>query len=102
MYPASQVEPISSIASSNIHANGGVDNRSNAPITMGNHCLIAGRRHYRENPLVGMSCAIFEIPRSHRVIITGGSEICAWRDDDFPDDVHYSFTIIRTTLAVGG
>ena len=60
------------------------------------------KAHYRENPLVGMSCAIFEIPRSPRVIITGGSEICAWSDDDFPDDVHYSFTIIRTTLAVGG
>ena len=49
-----------------------------------------------------MSCAIFEIPKSPRVIITGGSEICAWSDDDFPDDVHYSFTIIRTTLAVDG
>ena len=60
------------------------------------------KAHYRENPLVGMSCAVFEIPRSPRVIITGGSEICAWSDDDFPDDVHYSFTIIRTTLAVGG
>ena len=59
------------------------------------------KSHYRENPLVGMSCAIFEIPKSGKVIITGGSEVCAWSDDDYPDDVHYSFRMIRTTLSVG-
>lgn len=59
------------------------------------------KSHYRENPLVGMSCSIFEIPKSKKVIITGGSEICAWSDDNYPDDLHYSFRTIRTTLAVG-
>ena len=57
MYPASQVEPMSRIASWNIRANGGVDSRSHAPYHDGYDCL---------------------------------------------NDVHYSFTIIRTTLAVGG
>tara|TARA_B100001013_G_scaffold299235_2_gene200311 strand:- start:871 stop:1602 length:732 start_codon:yes stop_codon:yes gene_type:complete len=56
------------------------------------------KSHYRENPLVGMSCAIFEIPRSSSVSITGGSDICAWQEDNFPDDVHYSFRIIRVTV----
>lgn len=55
---------------------------------------------YRENPLAGMSCAIFEIPKSRKVIISGGSEICAWQKDNFPDDVHYSFRIIRITVSV--
>lgn len=55
--------------------------------------------HYRENPLVGMSCAVFEIPKSRKVAISGGSEVCAWSDDNFPDDVHYSFRIIRVTVA---
>ena len=54
--------------------------------------------HYRENPLAGMSCAIFEIPKSKQVRITGGSEPLAWSTDNFPEDTHYSFRIIRTTL----
>ena len=57
------------------------------------------KAHCRENPLVGMSSAVFEIPKSHKVIISGGCEICAWTDDGFPDDIHYSFRIIRVTLA---
>jgi len=56
--------------------------------------------HYRENPLAGMSCAIFEIPKSKTVRITGGSEPLAWSTDNFPEDGHYSFRIIRTTLAL--
>ena len=31
--------------------------------------------------------------------MTGGSEICAWQEDNYPDDVHYSFRIIRVTIA---
>ncbi len=58
------------------------------------------KMHYRENPLVGMSCATFEIPKSSRVLISGGSELCVWQEDNYPDDVHYSFSIIRTTVAV--
>ncbi len=54
----------------------------------------------RELPLTGMSCAIFEIPPSDRVRITGGGQIPAWTADNFPDDVHYSFRMIRTTLSV--
>ena len=57
------------------------------------------KAHYRENPLVGMSCAIFEIPKSRKVVISGGCEICAWTDDSYPDDIEYSFRIIRVTVA---
>jgi len=57
------------------------------------------KSHYRENPLVGMSSAIFEIPKSRKVVISGGCETCAWTDDNYPDDVHYSFRIIRVTIA---
>ena len=53
---------------------------------------------YRESPLVGMSSAIFEIPESKRIKISGGCEICAWSDDEYPDDVHYSFHTIRITV----
>ena len=56
------------------------------------------KAHYREHPLVGMSCAIFEIPASRSVTITGGSEICTWQEDNYPDDVHYSFRLIRVTV----
>ena len=56
------------------------------------------KSHYRENPLTGMSSAIFEIPKSSKVIISGGSECCAWTEDNFPDDVHYSFRMIRVTV----
>jgi hypothetical protein len=55
----------------------------------------------REFPLAGMSCAIFEIPASKRVRISGGSAIGGWTTDDSPDDAHYSFRMIRTTVAVG-
>ena len=56
------------------------------------------KSNYRENPLAGMSSAIFEIPKSSKITISGGSEICAWTDDNYPDDVHYSFRIIRVTV----
>jgi len=54
----------------------------------------------QEMPLAGMSCAIFEIPRSLKVSISGGAEIAGWASDAAPDDAHYSFRIIRTTVAV--
>ncbi len=49
-------------------------------------------------PMAGMSCAIFEIPRSSKVSISGGAEIAGWASDAAPDDAHYSFRIIRTTV----
>ena len=55
---------------------------------------------YRENPLVGMSAAVFEIPKSCKVTITGGGEVYGWQDDNYPDDIHYSFRVIRTTVLV--
>ena len=55
----------------------------------------------REFPLAGMSCAIFEIPESNRIRISGGSQIPGWTDDNYPDDCHYSFRIIRTTVVDG-
>ena len=58
------------------------------------------KSHYREHPNAGMSCAIFEIPKSKSVRITGGGEPMAWSTDNYPDDTHYSFRIIRTTVAV--
>ena len=54
----------------------------------------------RELPLAGMSCAVFEIPRSRTVRITGGGLVPGWMSDNYPDDNHYSFRIIRTTVAV--
>ena len=56
------------------------------------------KTHYREWPLAGMSSAIFETPPSKKVIIMGGGETPGWQSDNFPDDVHYSFRIIRTTV----
>ena len=53
---------------------------------------------FREFPLVGFSCGIFSIPRSKTIRITGGSDTPGWVDDNFPDDNHYSFRIIRTTV----
>jgi len=53
-----------------------------------------------ENPLAGMSCAIFEIPPSHKVHIQGGSEIPGWQSDNFPGDHHYSFRCIRVSVVV--
>ena len=58
------------------------------------------KSHYRENPLAGMSSAMFEIPKSRKVIISGGSELYPWTEDNYPGDVHYSFRIIRTTVVV--
>ena len=58
------------------------------------------KAHYREFPDVGMSCAIFSIPRAYRVVVTGGSEVFGWQEDNFPDDIHYSFRIIRTTVLI--
>lgn len=57
-----------------------------------------GKSHHRENPLAGMSCAIFEIPASKRVIIQAGSQIPAWQSDNFPGDHHYSIRLIRTDV----
>ena len=31
---------------------------------------------------------------------SGGSEAPGWTDDNYADDVHYSFRIIRTTVVV--
>ncbi len=51
-----------------------------------------------EFPMAGMSSALFEIPPSRQVIVSGGCEIPHWRSDNYPDDGHYSFRIIRTTV----
>jgi hypothetical protein len=56
------------------------------------------KTHYSENPLAGMSCAVFEIPPSRRVSISGGSASTGWASDNFPADNHYSFRTIRTTV----
>jgi len=56
--------------------------------------------HYREHPLAGMSCAVFEIPPSRKVILQGGSEVPGWTSDNYPGDHHYSFRTIRTTVMV--
>jgi len=58
------------------------------------------KSHYREFPLTGMSCAIFEIPPCKKVTVMGGAETPGWRSDNFPNDAHYSFRIIRTTVHV--
>jgi len=63
---------------------------------------LKGGKTYHEFPLTGMSCAIFEIPKSKKEIITGGSENHGWTDDNYPDDDHYSFRIIRVTVAESG
>ena len=56
------------------------------------------KAHYREHPLAGMSCAVFEIPPSLNVSVLGGSEIPGWSGDNFPADHHYSFRTIRSTV----
>lgn len=58
------------------------------------------KAHYREHPLVGMSCAVFEIPASKVVHIQAGSQIPAWQSDNFPGDHHYSVRLIRTDVLV--
>lgn len=54
--------------------------------------------HCRENPLTGMSCAVFEVPASKSVRVMGGSELLGWTEDNYPNDNHYSFRIIRTAV----
>jgi len=53
---------------------------------------------YYEFPFTGMSSAIFEVPPSKKIIIRGGSEMPGWSSDQAPNDGHYSFRIIRTTV----
>ena len=48
--------------------------------------------------MAGMSCVVFEIPRSSKVSISGGAAIAGFASDAAPDDAHYSFRIIRTTV----
>ncbi len=56
------------------------------------------KTHARENPLAGMSCAVFEVPPSLRVRVSGGSASTGWSSDNCPTDNHYSFRLIRTTV----
>ena len=56
------------------------------------------KSHYADFPLMGMSCAIFEIPKAKKVTILGGSEKPLWQNDGAPGDDHYSFRTIRTTV----
>ena len=58
------------------------------------------KAHYVEWPLAGMSSAVFETPPSRKVVVMGGGETPGWQTDSFPDDFHYSFRIIRTTVKV--
>jgi hypothetical protein len=53
---------------------------------------------YRHLPVAGMSCAIFQIPKATTVRIKGGSTIPGWDEDNYPDDIHYSFRVIRVTV----
>lgn len=57
------------------------------------------KSHYADFPITGMSCAIFEIPKAKKVTIMGGSEKPLWQNDGAPGDDHYSFRMIRTTVA---
>ena len=57
--------------------------------------------HYQAYPLAGMSCAIFEIPKSQKVVIMGGSETTGWLTDNAGFDNQYSFRKIRTTVVSG-
>ncbi len=54
---------------------------------------------FQEFPFTGMSSAVFEIPRSKKVIIMGGSETAGFLTDAYPDDNHYSFRTLRITVA---
>ena len=56
------------------------------------------KAHYQAFPFAGMSCAVFEIPKSQKVTITGGSETTGWLTDNTGCDDHYSFRTIRTTV----
>lgn len=55
---------------------------------------------YRNVPMAGMSCATFEIPASNKVRILGGSAQPGWTDEKSPNDNHYAFRIVRTTVVV--
>lgn len=57
------------------------------------------KAHYREFPFTGMSCAVFEIPKSRKVTIYAGGERPIWASDNAPADDHYSIRTIRTTVA---
>ena len=57
------------------------------------------KAHYQAYPFAGMSCAVFEIPKSQKIIIMGGSETTGWLTDNAGCDDHYSFRTIRTTVA---
>lgn len=59
------------------------------------------KAHYREFPFTGMSCAVFEIPKSRQVTIYAGGERPIWASDNTPDDDHYSIRVIRTTVSAG-
>jgi hypothetical protein len=63
-------------------------------------CNYMVKSDYQEFPLAGMSSAIFEIPPSKKILIRGGSEIPGWSNDLAPNDIHYSFRMIRTTVSV--
>jgi hypothetical protein len=53
---------------------------------------------YRTLPVAGMSCAVFHLPKSRTVRIKGGSTVPGWEEDNYPDDIHYSFRVIRVTV----
>jgi len=53
---------------------------------------------YRHSPVTGMSCAIFQIPKSKLVRIKSGSTVPGWEEDNYPDDIHYSIRVIRVTV----
>ncbi len=48
--------------------------------------------------MAGMSSAHFEIPKCRKVRIMGGSEVGGASIEPYPDDIHYSFRIIRLTI----
>jgi hypothetical protein len=45
-----------------------------------------------------MSSAVFETPPCKSVRISGGGTNPGWKTDNCPDDIHYSFKIIRVTV----
>ena len=55
---------------------------------------------HRNFPLTGMSCAIFEIPASYTVRVLGGCAQPGWTQDTSPNDNHYAFRMIRTSVVV--
>src|SRR5262249_43825812 len=53
---------------------------------------------YRHSPVTGMSCAIFQIPKSKIDRIKCGSTVPGSEEDNYPDDIHYSLRVIRVTV----